>query len=262
MPQRPRQDDRGRARPNEVNIRARAEELAARGMPIQMALAVAGGKLSLNDALQSMARRAEVDRLMQKHDLSRALATQVALGQASIDAVMARRRLQEHRETYRTRSVLEEVRESGAPLTLLLHGHRRVSGKVLEVDSYMIRFQPLAQGGEGEPEGDVEEIHKLQVKLAFSPEGYKRVRKVMKHDKVLEQTPLSPIPRPQDRYTCSDRRLFRYLDEKVEIQITTLEGEQLRGQVAWFGRYEFGLKLKGDAEVVVFRHALHDLREG
>jgi sRNA-binding regulator protein Hfq len=51
------------------------------------------------------------------------------------------------------------------------------------------------------------------------------------------------------------------MDDAVEVTATTLEGEQLRGVVVWFGRYEFGLKLKGDAEITVFRHALADLKE-
>lgn len=220
---------------------------------MQMALAVAHGRLSLNEALEKLAQRESVNRLMEKHELSRALATQVALGQASLDTVLSRRRLQAHRDENRSRSVLEEAAQTGEPMTLMLHGHRRVTGRILAVDAYMLRFQP--------EEGEAEDIHKLQVKLAFVPEAYKRVRKVLKYEKALESSPHAPIPRPQDRYTCSDKRLFRYLDERVEVQATTLEGEQVRGAIVWFSRYEFGLQLKGDAELTVFRHALHDLRE-
>lgn len=235
-------------------VKARAEDLASRGMPMQMAMAVAHGKLALNEALEKLARRDQVTRMMERHQLSRALATQIILGQASLDQVLSRRRMADHRESYRTRSVLEEHAESGAPVTLLLHGHRRLMGRILMVDAYMFRFQP--------EEGEAEDIHKLQVKAAFDPESYKRVRKILKFDKELEKAPRPPITRPQDRYTCSDRRLFRFMDEKHEIQVTLLEGEILRGTVAWFSRYEFGLKLKsGDAEVAVFRHAIHELRD-
>jgi sRNA-binding regulator protein Hfq len=235
-------------------VKERATELAARGMPMQMAMAVAYGKLPLNEALEKLARREQVNRLMERHSLSRALATQIVLGQASLDQVLSRRRLSEHRESHRARSVLEEHAATGAPVTLLLHGHRRLMGRILVVDAYMFRVKP--------EEGEPEDIHKLQVKAAFDPEAYKRVRKILKFDKELEKAPIAPIARPQDRYTCSDRRLFRYMDEKTEVQVTLLEGEVIRGVIGWFSRYEFGLKLKsGDAEVVVFRHALHDLRE-
>lgn len=222
-------------------------------MPIQMAMAVAHGKLSLNEALQKLARRDAVTRMMEKHGLSRALATQVALGQASLEEILSERRLDQHRADYRDHSVLDAAVASAAPLTLLLHGHRRVTGTILSVEAYRFRIKT--------EEGAEEDVHKLQAKLAFQPDAYKRLRKVLRMDKALEASPLPPVERPQDRYGCSDRRLFKYLDTKVEVQATTLEGEIVRGCVSWFGRYEFGLKLKGDAEVVVFRHALHDLRE-
>jgi sRNA-binding regulator protein Hfq len=253
--ERPTSDDRRKAKRKSVDprARARAEQLAASGMPMPIALAVAHGKVSLNEALEHLARRESVNRLIERHALSRALATQIALGQADLETVLARRRLQEHREKFRDRSVLDDYVQSGEPVSLLLHGHRRVSGKIELAEPYLIRFRT--------EEGAVEEHHKLQLKLAFAPDVYKKLRKVLKIDKALEKEPASPIARPQDRYTCSDKRLFRFLDEQSDVQVTLLEGEQLRGCVQWFSRYEFGLKLKGEADVVVFRHALHDLRE-
>ena len=256
MPERAGQDGRARAKrtATEPRVKARADELHASGMPLQMAMAVAHGKLSLNEALEKLARRESVNRLMERHDISRALATQIALGQASLETVLARRRLAIHREVNRVRSVLDEHAAGGQAVTLLLHGHERVTGTVLAVDAYSFRFRP--------EEGEEREIHKLQVKVAFPPEAYKRLRKILKFQKDLERSPHEPISRPQDRYTCSDKRLFRYMDEKVEVVATLLEGEQLRGTVNWFSRYEFGMGLKGDAEIAVFRHALHDLAEG
>src|SRR4029078_7610104 len=76
----------------EAAIKARAEELHARGMPIQMATAVAHGRLDLNETLEKLGRRGGGDSTMEKHQLSRALATQIALKQASLEAVLARRR--------------------------------------------------------------------------------------------------------------------------------------------------------------------------
>lgn len=240
-------------RPPDPAIRQRAEELAAAGMPIQMAMAIAHGKLSLNEALQKLARRDAVTRMMEKHALSRALATQVALGQASLEEILAERRFEQHRIDFRDHSILDASAASGAPLTLLLHGKRRITGQILESEAYRFKIRT--------EEGVEEDVHKLQAKLAFHPDAYKRLRKVLRVDKALDAAPLQPVERPQDRYGCSDRRLFKYLDTKVEVQATTLEGDQIRGTLSWFGRYELGVGLKHEAEVVVFRHALHDLRE-
>jgi sRNA-binding regulator protein Hfq len=240
-------------RPADLVARAHAEKLAKDGMPIQMALAVAYGKMSLGEAVQRMSQRDAVNRLMEKHTLSRALATQIVLGQASIDVVLAARRLDDHRTQFRNRSVLDEAQATGTPVTLLVHGQRRLTGKVLLVDNYMLRLE-LEEGG-------TEDLHKLQVKVAFAPDAYKKVRKTLKFDKTLEKAPIPPVAKPQDRYTCSDKRLFRYMDEAVEVTATTLEGEMFKGHVQWFSRYEFGMKLKGDTDVTLFRHALHDLSE-
>lgn len=234
-------------------VRARAEELHESGMPFQMAMAVALGRLSLNDALERLQRQEKVEKLMEKHELSRALATQIVIGHASLDVVLARRRMQSHREENRLRSCLEQAKESGESVAIAIHGKSKVIGTVIEVAPYSVTMRT--------DEGEERELHKLQLKYAWAPDDWKRVRKGVRNDKSRSRDPLPPIERPQDRYTCSDKRLFRYMDDEAVVQATLLEGEVLRGTVAWFGRYEFGLTLKGDVEVTVFRHALHELTD-
>lgn len=239
---------------SEEQARKKAEELAATGMPFQMAMAVAHGKLTLSEALERMARQDKAVTLMKRHDLSRALATQVAMGHADLDRVLARQRFEAHRVQFRTHSILEVFAESGEPLTLDMHGRRRLTGVVSDMTPYS--FNLAVEGGEPE------EIHKLQAMAAWSPDVWKRVRKVLKTDKTRGGAPKDPVPKPQDRYPCSDKRLFRCLDEKTPVTVTTLEGMQLSGLVRWVSRFELGLTLKADAEAVIFRHALDHLREG
>jgi sRNA-binding regulator protein Hfq len=51
------------------------------------------------------------------------------------------------------------------------------------------------------------------------------------------------------------------LDEQVQVVVTTLEGDIFHGLVEWMGRWEFGMVLKKkNARVVVFRHALAEVR--
>lgn len=239
---------------SDPKVRARAEELAAGGMPFQLAMAVALGRVSLNDALERLARLEKVDRVIEEHELSRALATQVVIGHASLDAVLARRRLQEHREQNRDRSILQEAFDHGAALAVAVHGGGRHAGKVVGLDPYTVSVAD-------EESGTTEVIHKLQLKYAWNPDDTKKLRRNLRFDKELSASPREPIRRPQDRYTCSDKRLFRYLDREEPITVTLLEGEQLRGTVTWFGRYEFGLRVR-DVDVVIFRHCLHDITEG
>jgi sRNA-binding regulator protein Hfq len=228
--------------------KARAEKLHANGMPFQMAIAVAQGKLPLNDALERMARKDKVVRLMERHNLSRALATQVAIGHADLEQVLARQRLDQHRIDNRDRSFLVP---GDVPVLLACHGGRQVEGKILAVEPYMVLVQPK---GATEPEA----IHKLQIKYAYWAKDWKPVKKSVRVDKRAADA-VQPVIRPQDRYTCSDRRLFGYMDRRTDVAVSLLEGDQLRGIVTWFSRYEFGLQLKSDAEVVVFRHALANI---
>jgi len=237
---------------SDPKVRARAEELASGGMPFQLAMAVALGRVELNDALERLARLEKVDRVIEEHELSRALATQVVIGHASLEDVLARRRLQEHREQNRTRSILDQAVASKVPLTLALHGQKRVTGVITASDAYTVTVVPDGEAPQ--------EIHKLQLKFASQADDARKVRRLQRADKELAASPREPIPRPQDRYTCSDKRLFRYLDDQVPVVATLLEGEQLRGTVTWFSRYEFGLAMR-DCEIVIFRHCLHDLAE-
>ena len=232
----------------EQSLKQKAQELVDSGMPYQMAMAVVHGKMDLNEALERLARRDRVNQLMERHDLSRALATQIAIGHANLDRVLRRRRLQEHRDDNRDRTCLQE----GATLTIGLLGQSHQKVEVVTAESYRVECKL--------EDGQVEVFHKLALKFAYASEDWRSVRKSVKVDKDVAGQGREPAKRPQDRYTCSDRRLFGYVDNEREASLTFLDGDTLKGQVLWFSRYELGIRVKGDAEVTVFRHALHDLR--
>ena len=147
----------------------RAPELHEQGMPFQMALAVAHGRLELNEALERMARNDRILRLMKKHDLSRALATQVALGQADLDRVLYTRRFDDHRKDNRVRSVLDEAKENGSSVVLGLHGRTELEAKITGSDTYSVIAAPEGQ--------DPRDVHKLQVKYAYRPDDARKVAK-------------------------------------------------------------------------------------
>jgi len=232
-------------------VRAKAEELAASGMPFQLAMAVALGRVDLNTALERMARDQKVDRMMAKYDLGRALATQVVLKQADLEFILAQRRMAAHREENRTRSCLDELLISSDPMVFGLHGQRLVHAQVVDVKPYTATLRLVDSGEE-------EEIHKLQFKYAYRSTDEKRMNKTLRWDEALKAEPKEPIVRPQDRYSISDKRLFQLLDNQESIGLTLLEGENLRCKLEWFGRFELAVVLKdGETRAQVFRHALH-----
>lgn len=238
-------DRRPRGKPvPDPAVREKADTFVQQGMPYQMAMAVAHGRLDLSEALERMARRDRVQQLMDRYQLSRALATQVALGHAELDTVLARRRLDEHRQTHRDDTCLV----AGNELFLALHDGRGLRGTVRAVDAYQFVF---------EHDGQTETLHKLTAMYAYRPGDWKGVKKVLKTG---DKGPVDgPAVRPQDRYSLSDRRLFGYQDTKREITCTLLDGTVVKGVVVWFGRYEFAVRLKTEVEVTVFRHALRSV---
>jgi len=222
------------------------------GVPRRLAQQVVSGQLTLNDALQKLAQQDRVESLMRKHEMSRALATQVAMGHADLDLVLRKARMRAHKDAHYTSSLLDVAAADGRQVAYALHGNRVVTGAITDINRYEFTVQ-----GKDEPEV----IHKLAVKYAFGPKDAKRVRRAMRFEQAVKDAPREPIVRPQDRYTCSDRRLFGYVDSEVMIKVVTLEGERFQGNIQVMSRYEFILKLKGGVMITVFRHALADLSE-
>ncbi|HJN73326.1 MAG TPA: hypothetical protein QGF58_05265 [Myxococcota bacterium] len=242
---------KGRARRRAPEIDRRIESLVSEsGLSRAVATQVALGRIELNDVLKKMALAAAVDSLIRKHSLSRALATQVALGQADLDAVLFKRRLADHFAGNAQRSALQDALDAGDELALALHGHRDIEARIAKLDRYEFFI-----------EGSDEPIHKLQLKWCVGAAGKKKARRAMGWDKARKAEAQEPIWRPQDRYTCSNRRLFGYLDRETPVEVRLIEGEILKGRVAWAGRFEFGLVVKNKIEVTMFRHALVSLSE-
>jgi sRNA-binding regulator protein Hfq len=250
----PGRDDRRRPSREDPHAKRAAEIARTTGLTIEAARTVAAGRADLNDLLKRMAFQDEVQALMARHELNRALATQIVMGQANLAQVLTRRRVESQLEANRDRTVLELALADGRELTLGLHGHRQLRARIRAVERYEVVLL--------ESEANVEHrVHKLQIKYAYAPDDHKKVRKGLDYDKARRDAVVEPIPRPQDRYACSDRRLGLALDRKLPVTIVTLEGECFNGEIAWVSRYEFAVRTRAGGEVVIFRHALAELRE-
>ena len=236
-----------------AQARRKAESLVRdAGIPQHLAWQISLGNLTLNEVLEKLAQKDKVEGLMRRFDLPKSLATQVSMDQADLAVVLRKRRYQAHTEANRDRSVLVSAVDSGDNVVLGLHGRRVLKGQVTAVDQYEFSFQ--ARGTDAPA---VE--HKLQAKWACSAADEMAVRKAHKKDKARDAD-AEPVWKPQDRYGCSDKRLFGYVDDGDEVAVTTVEGDLFRGTVTWMGRWEFGMELKKGAQVVIFRHAIADVR--
>lgn len=250
----PRRDPRAdRDSPAKIELRRAAAALSKEaGLPPNLAHQVALGNISLNEVVERLATRDRVDTLTRKHELPKSLATQIALGQADLDQVLLKRRLAAHLEANRERSSLAAAAAAQQVVVLGVHEAALLRGTIQAVGQYELT---LALDS-----GEAATVHKLRVKYMTDDAHAKGARNQLRRDKERPER-CEPVWKPQDRYGCSDRRLFGFIDEQAEVQVTLLEGEVFRGLPTWMGRWEFGMVLpKKKVEVVIFRHALADLR--
>lgn len=222
----------------------RTRALVADGLTPPLAAAVARGFMDLSEAVERMAREASATTIAERHGMPRSVAMQVAMGQLPLESVLRRMRYEEHRVTHRDRSGFSE----GASVGMSLFGGQRPSGRIAAVSSYELTLEPEA--------GDALVIRKLAVKYVHPLADLRRVRKSFRMVRDRAAPSPEPATQPQDRYPLSDRRLFEWIDRSDDLEVVFLDGEQLHGRATWLSRFEFGLALKGDAEVAACRHAI------
>ena len=227
-----------------------AQSLIEKGVPSQLAYAVAQGKMSFNDALSRMADRDRLERLASQHGLSRSIAQQIVLGQLALDDVLFKRRIQAYKEERFGYSFLEEAATSGKTVVLGVHGSKQLNVRVLEVTDYEVLV--------ADSKGNTSQCKKIEVKYAYWADDWKLAGKAVKVPRAADEE-VVPIAKPQHRYRCSDKRLFTLMEHANRLRVTLLESVELRGTLCWVSRYELGLRIKGDVEITLFRHALSGL---
>ncbi len=229
----------------------RRQDLEARGLDGPLALAVARGEMSFNEALIQLAERDRARRLAQQHGLDPGLASQIARGQEDLQRVLRRRRIQEILSGDMDRSTLRNALQSTNPLLLGLHGHELRRGVVVALGRYAFSFRD-----------DSEEVllDKVALKYAMPVSAEPDFMRLMERHGTLWGNPKEPIRDPVERYRCSSRRLCVLQDQQASVEVTLLEGEVLQGQISWAARYQFGFRLQNGPEITLFRHALEELK--
>ena len=106
-----------------------AQSLIEKGVPSQLAYAVAQGKMSFNDALGRMADRDQLERLASQHGLSRSIAQQIVLGQLALDDVLFKRRIQAYKEERFGYSFWKKPRHPEKPWCLVYMGRTTESSR-------------------------------------------------------------------------------------------------------------------------------------
>jgi hypothetical protein len=241
-------------------VRRRIDTLVREaGLSESLALQVAKDQITLNEAVKQMAAREQVENLIARFDLNRSLATQVVRGDTTIDYVLEEQRREDHRSLYGQQSVLEDAAKDGKPRVFGLHGHRLVCAVVKSLNKYEVELEADASGGA--PADALGTVHKLQFKFGSTITDLDAIRAALGQDP--ERFAIAePVVRPQERYRCSDKRLFSWLDAGNEVEVTTLEGEVITGPLSWIARFEIGVSVAKGLDLVVFRHAIANVSGG
>ena len=211
---------------------------------------------SVEESIEVLVDVHRVERLMVRHGLDRSTATQIVQGRLCIDKFLHRRRRKAHLKKYRDRSIFEKALNDGRPRMFALHGQRVIIARVMSVRSYEVEVLHL--GPDLRSTGECERIHKLQFKFGAYFDHAQRMHKEISICSDSNDVAM-PVPKPQDRYAVSDKKLFGWVDAKSHICVKTLEGELVTAPLSWIGRWEIGLNVEG-VELVVFRHALANIQ--
>ena len=235
---------------DEAKVRVRAKQLCDSGIPYHLALAIARGKAELSEVLLRLFRNDRVNQLVAKHGLSRALATQVVLGQADLTTVLHHQRLHQYRKHHKHDSCLTKPFASNQWTCLAVYGQTLALHRITQLSRYELTLVPKHT-----PEAP-ETIAKLLLQYACLPNHQSRVMQARTTHPSMANHPVVPIVKPQERYAIADKTLFTLLEANKRLQLTTLEGYQFTGTLCWFARYEIGLTVAPNTQVTVFRHAI------
>ncbi len=197
-----------------------------------------------------------VYRLMTSHDLDRSQASQVVQGKLCLDKVVHRKRCSAHLEKYLGHCTFEKAARDGRPRLFAMHGQQVRLVRVKSARQYEVDFLPL--GPDLRPCGELQTAHKLSFKMGAHVDHMSKIQDAINVCGTGAQA-ADPIPKPQDRYCISDKKLFGWVNAANTICVKTLEGEMVKGTLSWIGRWELGLDVNG-GELIVFRHALSNIQ--
>ncbi|MBI2568214.1 MAG: hypothetical protein HYV63_14400 [Candidatus Schekmanbacteria bacterium] len=220
-----------------------------------MAVAVAQGKLTLDEAVKRLLSKERRRKLSEDHGLPPSFAGQVASGTISLDDAL----LFHRRTTYWSRNIgrtfFFDCRKQGTEIVLELQPHCCLRGKVENLAQYMFAFRP--------DDGPVHHLHKLFVKYAYPLASEAVVSAARSTDEGVRNLHIPPRARTRERPKIRRNELLDAMDRRAEVRMVLIEGEVFSGRVNWVSRFEVGLELAGQQEdgaggpeIWILRHAI------
>lgn len=228
----------------------KASEIADRsGLNQKDAIRVALGKTTVQQVLKEMMFRDKVEALIRRHGMERSTACNVIRGSLDLDTAVLLQGIRECRAWNPERSVLTELTRQGGQGVFFVHGRSPFRASVTGVEKYDCWL--------AEPDREPEQLEKHAILMACRPGEQAHVEKLRSTDKGVAAENLGPSVNYKDRFRSRKRVLFKHHRDKMRTRVVLRDGSVLEGEVEWFGKWEFGLRVNEDAVPVIFRHAMH-----
>ncbi len=161
--------------------------------------------------------------------------------------------LKEYMDEHYRHSILATAFESGEQYSLFIHGPNIINGTIIRNGIYDLDFS--------QDNGEQLTLEKTDIKFVCPFSDTDKVKKIIKIDKKTAKKKNTPIIKGKDRHYVKNKTLFPLMKERQVLICTTLEGDQLKGLISDFSRYEIILSLKGGVPVTIFRHSILDLSD-
>ena len=230
----------------------RARELHEKnGIPEPLALEVAGGKLTVAEALQRMLREDRAEKLAARLGIPLKMALDIVDGKLDEAEVPLKYRARQYVDANPVRSALTAAFEEGRRIGLLADPRRILVGRITGLEKYELCIQPE----DGEPES----LLKVFLHVVFEAEDRKRVEAALGTDAEVAARNLEPEHSPKRRRHFKHAVFHERLESGEPFSVTTRRGHVLRGKLTWYSLFELGLELESGPEVTVFRHAIETI---
>jgi|GEM_PF-4579700 len=220
---------------NKTKKRQKAKKLMQKyEISYALAFAVANNECSLHEALIQARKELDFTIAVEKHSLNAHEQKEIRSGAQSLTDILVRKHYKKQIDSCDAQPRLC-VGFSGF---FWRHGGEVLHAEVLSISQYDVELS----GKDG-----ICTIPKLQIK-AFSAVD------VQPH--IENQKDVSPIVRIEERFRISNRLLYRFVLEKPVLRVAILGGLCFEGTLTRAGRYECAIQTEDDVEIVVMRHAL------
>lgn len=234
--------------PQETTAKARDLEVKW-GLPRDVAVQIALGRLELDEVLQKIQLREKVDRLVEQGDLFPPLGPQVVAGSWSLDQALFHTRLRARKAASDyMRCFLDDFARESRPAALGVVGGGLLQGTIVESRPFDLVFRPR----NGEKESTV---LKHDVKFFFDASRRKHLLKSVRQGSPEEVVAGDHLKRVGSRNDVKARTLLALQESGKAVNWQTVEEDCIRGRIGWFGRYEVSLQV-AKGEIFVLRHAV------